>query len=141
MKNKVLLGIVAILMIITLISLTGCGNDEEAWEDDSSGIEVNTSEESTKLVGKYDLIEATQGGRLFSEEDLKSFEISEELEVKEDGTAVLDGGDSKIEYTYDSTYFTYTSEDGTKTTAKWIYRDGKLWLIVDANNEMIFLKK
>ena len=141
MKNKVLLGIIAILMIIALITLTGCGKDEDVWEDESSGIEVNISEESSKLVGKYELIETTQGGRLYSEEDLKSFEISEELEVKEDGTAILDDGKTKYEYSYDNTYFTLNNEDGTKTTAKWVYNDGKLWLIVDANNEMIFIKK
>ena len=147
MKNEIIFIVFIVLSIFALVLLTGCGKDENVTEteiENVAGNENGTETESKKadlkdLVGTYQLIELTTGGFVITEEDLKDNNIVTTLEVKEDKTAILHEAEGDTECGYDETEFTYIVS-GVVTHAKWAYNGEKLWLIMDANNELVFKK-
>lgn len=100
--KKLLLSLVLVCSLFLLVGCTGNSNKD--------------------MVGTYKGVEMTEGDTTYDEETLDKLGVGFSLEVKEDGTAVLDLAGDKTELKYDGKYFSdgesksaYTFKDDTIT--------------------------
>ena len=80
-----------------------------------------------KLAGKYNLVGMSDEEQDYTQEDLdmlKRFEVTVSLELREDGTGIIDLFGDKMELTFDNKNMTYEDEPVPYTV-----EDGKIVLV------------
>lgn len=115
--KKVVALLMVVLMTVSVLALTGCGkkNDELQKELENSVQNLVDSIDVSTMAGKYKLVEMTAEGESYGEEELtalEAFGMTITLELREDGTGVMDIYGEQSELTYDSQNITV---DGEKT--------------------------
>lgn len=110
--KKILLGLVVVCSIFVL---AGCGVNKD-------------------MIGTYKGIEITEGKTTYNEALLDKLGVTVSLEVKSDGTAVLNLAGDKTKLKYDSKYF----KDGN-SKSKYTYKNGKITMTSD-ETRMVFRK-
>ena len=115
--RKIVSVICVILIAMSTLALTGCGNDGSSSSKKSF--------DPKKLAGKYELIEMTSGDDSYSEEDLetlKSYGFTISMELNEDGTGTMNFYGEEEEFTFDEDNIIVNDEktpytvDGDKIT-------------------------
>ena len=86
------------------------------------------------MVGTYKGIEMTEGDTTYDEKTLDTLGVSFTLEVKDDGTAILDLAGDKTKLKYDSKYFS-----DSESKSKYTFKDGVL-TISSEDASMVFKK-
>ena len=137
--KKVVALLVLISMIVSIMALTGCGkkNDNLEKELENSVQSLVDSIDASAMVGKYELIEMTADGENYGKEELdalKSFGMTITLELKEDGTGVMDIYGQQTELTYDSKSMTIDGDKMSFTKSEDI-------ITLEKDNEKMVFKK
>ena len=132
--KKYFKGLIVLVLVLSLFTITGCGNNKDIKKDKNTKTqEFNNSE----MIGTYNLLEMDDGENKYTEEQVKSLNMSYVLEVKEDGTAVLKYEDQVQNLVYDAKNFTNKDDENDKV--KYTYKDNIITLY-DGSVSMSFKK-
>ncbi|MBR3153156.1 MAG: hypothetical protein IKF52_06135 [Clostridia bacterium] len=139
MKNKkgLIIGII-VLVVLAAAGVGGYFAYNHFKDDKDSGSSKSSKNDLKEVVGKYDLIEMSEGDETYTESDLetlKTMGLSITMELKDDGTGVMTMYGEDEEFEYDEKNITV---NGVKTEYK--YKDGKLTVEED-DTKMVFEKK
>ena len=133
--RKYFKGLLVLVLVLSVFTITGCGNNKDTKKKDNSS---KTQEVKKKdMAGTYNLLEMNDGENKYTEEQIKSLEMSYVLEVKDDGTAILKYDDNEQKLVYDSEYFTNKDDENDKV--KYTYKD-KIITLDDGTVTMSFKK-
>ena len=132
--KKYFKGLIVLVLVLSLFTITGCGNNKDIKKDKNTKTqEFNNSE----MIGTYNLLEMDDGENKYTEEQVKSLNMSYVLEVKEDGTAILKYEDQVQNLVYDAKNFTNKDDENDKV--KYTYKDNIITLY-DGSVSMSFKK-
>ena len=132
--KKYFKGLIVLVLVLSLFTITGCGNNKDTKKDKNTKTqEFNNSE----MIGTYNLLEMDDGENKYTEEQVKSLNMSYVLEVKEDGTAILKYEDQVQNLVYDTKNFTNKDDENDKV--KYTYKDNIITLY-DGSVSMSFKK-
>lgn len=132
--KKYFKGLIVLVLVLSLFTITGCGNNKDIKKDKNTKTqEFNNSE----MIGTYNLLEMDDGENKYTEEQVKSLNMSYVLEVKEDGTAILKYEDQVQNLVYDTKNFTNKDDENDKV--KYTYKDNIITLY-DGSVSMSFKK-
>lgn len=126
MKKKIVL---VLFVIISLFVIVGCGKKDETNNNQSE-------KDETSIVGYYQAFETVQYGKKFSEEEVKSENIT--LLIRDDNTATLKWGASEgKDYKIDGNKFIALAgdEEGTIT-----YKNGVVKIVLSDGDYISFKK-
>ena len=153
MKNKIVLALSIIFMILLLIILTGCKKNSNDTNKSNSNNDINS------IVGKYELVEMKASDIPISAEDWKKSTTMEyEFEFKDNNTAIQTitykenmqekskKKTDKNNYTYDDHYLYKANNNENEEKKAWFeyeFKSGELTLklINSINNDCYVYKK
>ena len=126
MKKKIIL---SLLVIVTLFTITGCGNSTKPGKQQGK-------DDNSTIAGYYEAYEAVQYGQKFDEKATKSENIT--LLVRDDNTATLKWGNSEgKDYKIDGDRFIALAGD---EEGKITYKNGKIKIELADGDYLAFKK-